>query len=139
RSMYEGRGAGAGPTASAVVSDLMDIASGRRVPTFGIPVGSLTALPAAPLDQHVGEYYVRLRVSDRPGVFADIAGAFRDESVSMESVLQRGRNADAKVNVVIITHEAQESAILRALKRLQANAALVEPPHMMRIENPNRR
>ena len=139
RSMYEGRGAGAGPTASAVVSDLMDIASGRRVPTFGIPVGSLKALPAAPLDQHVGEYYVRLLVADRPGVFADVAGAFRDESVSMESVLQRGRNADAKVNVVIITHQAPESAILRALKRLQANAALVEPPHMMRIENPNRR
>ncbi|MBX7201263.1 MAG: homoserine dehydrogenase [Rhodospirillaceae bacterium] len=135
RSMYEGRGAGAGPTASAVVSDLMDIAGGRRVPTFGIPAASLRTLPAAPLDQHVGEYYVRLLVADRPGVFADVAGAFRDEAVSMESVLQRGRNADAKVNVVIITHEAPEPAVLRALKRLQANAALQEPPHMMRIEN----
>ncbi len=135
KSVYEGRGAGAGPTASAVVSDLMDIAAGRRVPTFGIPAAQLKKLPSVPLDQHVGEYYVRLLVVDRPGVFADIAGAFRDESVSMESVLQRGRTANANVNVVIITHECQEANLLRALKLLQANAALVEPPHMMRIEN----
>jgi homoserine dehydrogenase len=83
----------------------------------------------------VGEYYVRLLVADRPGVFADIASAFRDESVSMESVLQRGRNVNVNVNVVIITHETEEAALMRALKRFQANAALVEPPCMMRIEN----
>jgi len=136
RSVYEGRGAGGGPTASAVVADLIDIAAGRRVPTFGIPVGALKTIPTVPVAEHVGEYYVRLLVVDRPGVFADIAMAFRDESVSMESVLQRGRNA-ANVNVVIITHETQEAPLLRALKRLQANAALVEPPHMMRIERFN--
>ncbi len=136
RSVYEGRGAGAGPTASAVVADLMDIATGRRVPPFGIPVGALKKIPSVPVAEHVGEYYVRLLVADRPGVFADIAIAFRDESVSMESVIQRGRNA-ANVNVVIITHETQEAPLLRALKRLQANAALVEPPHMMRIEKFN--
>ena len=135
KSVYEGRGAGAGPTASAVVADLMDIAAGRRVPTFGVPVDQLKTLPSVPVDQHVGEYYVRLLVVDRPGVFADIAGAFRDENVSMESVLQRGRTANANVNVVIITHKCQEANLLRALKRLQANAALVEPPHMMRIED----
>jgi len=134
KSVYEGRGAGAGPTASAVVADIMDIAAGRRVPTFGIPATQLKVLRSVPLDQHVGEYYVRLLVVDRPGVFADIAGAFRDESVSMESVLQRGRTENANVNVVIITHETQEANLLRALKSLQANAALVEPPHMMRIE-----
>ena len=135
KSVYEGRGAGAGPTSSAVVADVMDIAAGRRVPTFGIPATQLQKLVSVPLDQHVGEYYVRLLVVDRPGVFADIAGAFRDESVSMESVLQRGRTQNANVNVVIITHNTQESNLLRALKHLQANAALVEPPHMMRIEN----
>ncbi len=135
KSVYQGRGAGAGPTASAVIADIMDIAAGRRAPTFGVPVAELKALSMVPVDRHVGEYYVRLLVADRPGVFADIAMAFRDESVSMESVLQRGRNVNVNVNVVIITHEAQESAVLRALKRLEANAALVEPPHMMRIEN----
>ena len=135
KSVYEGRGAGAGPTASAIVSDIMDIAAGRHAPVFGVPTCFLKALPSVPVERHIGEYYVRLLVVDRPGVFADIASAFRDESVSMESVLQRGRNVNVNVNVVIITHETQESNLVRALKRLQANAALVEPPHMMRIEN----
>ena len=135
KSVYVGRGAGAGPTASAVVSDIIDIARGRQTPTFGIPATQLKARKAASVDSHTGEYYVRLLVADRPGVFADIAAAFRDESVSMESVLQRGRNVNVNVNVVIITHETQESALVRALKRFQANAALVEPPRMMRIEN----
>jgi homoserine dehydrogenase len=134
KSVYIGRGAGAGPTASAVMADIMDIAAGRRVPTFGIPATQLKTLTPVPVERHVGEYYVRLLVVDRPGVFADVAGAFRDESVSMESVLQRGKTENANVNVVIITHETQEANLLRALKRLQANAALVEPPHMMRIE-----
>jgi homoserine dehydrogenase len=74
-------------------------------------------------------------VVDRPGVFADIAAAFRDEAVSMESVLQRGRNANANVNVVIVTHETEEAALTRALARLESNAAVVEPPHMIRIES----
>jgi homoserine dehydrogenase len=135
KSVYEGRGAGAGPTASAIVADIMDIAAGRRAPMFGVPVEQLKAPTPVPVEQHVGEYYVRLLVVDRPGVLADISAAFRDESVSMESVLQRGRDVNVAVNVVIITHETQETKILRALMRLEDNAALVEPPHMMRIEN----
>ncbi len=134
RSVLEGRGAGAGPTASAVVADLVDIASGRRVPTFGVPVAALKKLPSVPVTDRVGAYYVRLVVTDRPGVFADIAAAFRDEVVSMESVLQRGRDEKASVNVVIITHDTKEAALTRALKKLEANAAVVEPPHMIRIE-----
>jgi homoserine dehydrogenase len=134
RSVLEGRGAGAGPTASAVVADLVDIASSRHVPTFGVPVAALKKLPSIPVAERVGAYYVRLVVVDRPGVFADVAAAFRDESVSMESVLQRGRDDKANVNVVIVTHETKEAALVRALKKLEANAAVVEPPHMIRIE-----
>jgi homoserine dehydrogenase len=134
RSVYEGRGAGERPSASAVVADIMDIAVGRRVPTFGVPVNALKTLPTQALHRRVGASYVRLTVIDRPGVFADIASAFRDESVSMESVLQRGRNVNANVNVVIVTHDVEDAALLRALKRLQSNDAVVEPPHMMRIE-----
>ncbi|MDX2142617.1 MAG: homoserine dehydrogenase [Rhodospirillaceae bacterium] len=134
RSVLEGRGAGAGPTASAVVADLIDIGAGRRVPTFGVPAQALKKLPTIPVARRVGAYYVRLVVMDRPGVMADIAIAFRDESVSMESVLQRGRNANANVNVVIVTHDTEEGPLARALKKLEANAAVVEPPHMIRIE-----
>ena len=101
---------------------------------FGVPSSALEKLPPSPLSRHRGAYYVRFMVLDRPGVFADIAGAFRDESVSMESVLQRGRNANANVNVVIVTHDVEDAALLRALKRLRSNDAVVETPHMMRIE-----
>jgi len=134
RSVLEGRGAGEGPTASAVVADLVDIAAGRRVPTFGVPVAHLKKSPSVPVAERIGAHYVRLVVVDRPGVFADIAAAFRDESVSMEQVLQRGRDVNARVNVVIITHDTKEAALVRALKKLEANAAVVEPPHMIRIE-----
>jgi homoserine dehydrogenase len=134
RSVLEGRGAGAGPTASAVVADLIDIAAGRKVPTFGLPVSALKKLPPIPIADRQGAYYVRLVVMDRPGVFADVAAAFRDESVSMESVLQRGRDDKSNVNVVIITHETKEAALSRALKKLEANSAVVEPPRMIRIE-----
>jgi homoserine dehydrogenase len=134
RSVLEGRGAGAGPTASAVVADIIDIACHRKVPTFGVPVSVLKKAKAIPVADRVGAYYVRLVVVDQPGVFADVAAAFRDESVSMESVLQRGRNEKANVNVVIVTHETKEAALVRALKKLEANAALIEPPHMIRIE-----
>jgi homoserine dehydrogenase len=135
RVALSGRGAGAGPTASAVVADLIDIACGRRTPAFGVPVARLCRAVTLPVAKRVGSYYVRLVVVDRPGVFADIAAAFRDEAVSMESVLQRGRNANANVNVVIVTHETEEAALTRALARLESNAAVVEPPHMIRIES----
>lgn len=134
RSVLEGRGAGAGPTASAVVADIIDIAAGRKVPTFGVPVAALKKSTIVPVAERVGAYYVRLVVMDRPGVFADIAAGFRDEAVSMESVLQRGRNENANVNVVIVTHDTQEAPLLRVFEKLEANAAVVEPPYMIRIE-----
>ena len=134
KSVYEGQGAGAGPTASAIVADIIDVARGLRAPVLGVPVEQLKTLQPVPIAQDVGDYYVRLLVVDRPGVLADISSAFRDEGISIESVLQRGRHVNVAVNVVIITHETLEEKLARALERLKANDALVEPPHMMRIE-----
>jgi len=133
-TMYEGRGAGQGPTASAVVGDLMDIAAGRRSPTFGVPAGMLGTLPPAGMDRHVGAYYLRLMVIDQPGVFASIATALGEHRVSIESVLQRGRNPDDVVPVVMVTHETQEADMLRAVARIAAHPAVVERPTIIRIE-----
>src|SRR5690606_8714302 len=80
-TIFEGRGAGAGPTASAVVADLVDIARGRVVPTFAVGACDLARLPIAAMDRHVGAYYIRLMVLDRPGVIADVTAALRDEQV----------------------------------------------------------
>ena len=131
---YEGRGAGAGPTASAVVADLMDIALGRRTPTFGVPASALKAAPRAPMERHTGAYYVRLMVVDRPGVIADVAAALRDQAVSMEAMIQRARAPDEPVPVVLTTHETEEARMTRALSEIARLDTVREPPRMIRIE-----
>jgi len=134
QNVAEGRGAGAGPTASAVVADLIDIARGRTLPTFSVPATQLKRLPPSPMERHRGAYYVRLMVVDRPGVIADVTAALRDEQVSMESMLQRGRAPDEAVPVVLTTHETEEASMRRALARIASLNTVVEPPHMIRIE-----
>lgn len=132
--VQEGRGAGERPTASAVVADLADIAAGRSAPAFGVPVAALEVLPAVAMGRRRGACYIRLMVLDKPGVFADIAGILRDNAVSMEAVLQRARAPGEAVPVVMITHEAEESAVVRSLQQIMALKACVEEPRMIRIE-----
>lgn len=132
-SFLQGRGAGAGPTASAVVADLIDLARGHQVPAFSVPQDKMVSLPVAGIHQHRGAYYVRLMVIDRPGVIADVAAALRDEKVSMEAMIQRGRDPDEVVPVVITTHETDEAAMERALNRIRALNAVTEPPRIIRI------
>ena len=134
RTVFEGRGAGAGPTASAVVADILDIACGRRAPTFGVPASELAALPPAPMGKHFGRYYIRLMVYDRPGVIAEVSAVLRDEWISIESMLQRGRSKEDAVPVVLITHEVEEAAMVRALTRIGQLEPVFEAPCMIRIE-----
>ncbi len=133
--VQEGAGAGAGPTASAVAADIIDIARGFRVPTFGVPAGQLKTWPSVPMQHHNGAYYIRLMVVDKPGVFADIAAALRDHAVSMESVLQRTRDPGEAVPVVMTLHETEEASMTGALEEIAAVGAVVEPPRMIRIES----
>lgn len=131
--LLQGRGAGAGPTASAVVADLIDIARGHRAPAFGVPAASLAALPRAPMSAHFGPYFVRLTVIDRPGVIADIAAAFRDEAISLEALLQRRRDPGETVPLVLTTHDVAEASLDRALARIAALEAVTEPPRIIRV------
>jgi homoserine dehydrogenase len=135
RVVMEGRGAGASPTASAVAADLVDIAAGHRVAPFGIPTADLRAIPGIPIERHHSAYYIRLMVVDQPGVIADVAAALRDEQVSMESMIQRGRAPGEAVPVVMTTHITVEAAMRRALKRIEALDTVLEPPRMIRIED----
>jgi len=134
RVMLEGRGAGAGPTASAVVSDLIDIARGRLTPVWGAASGALSDAPSRPMSAHVGAYYLRLMVVDRPGVIADVTAVLRDHGVSLESMLQRGRSPGEAVPVVLVTHETGETAMRAALDRIADLDAVLEPPTLIRIE-----
>ncbi len=132
--MIEGRGAGAGPTASAVVADLLDIARGNAAPAFGMPQARLKSLPTLPMARHEGCYYIRLQVVDQPGVIADVTAILRDEAISLEAMLQRGRAPGESVAVVLTTHETKEERMQRALERIAALEASLEPPRIIRIE-----
>ena len=132
-ALFEGPGAGAGPTASAVVADLVDIARGQVMPAFPAAEGAQQAA-ARPMDHHVGAYYIRLMVVDKPGVIAGIAACLRDEQVSVEAMLQRGRNPGELVPVVLTTHESHEASVVRALAAIDGLDTVLEPPRTIRIE-----
>jgi homoserine dehydrogenase len=134
RVMLEGRGAGAGPTASAVVADLIDLARDRLTPVWGAASEKLSHEPSVPMAAHVGAYYLRLMVVDRPGVIADVTAVLRDLGVSLESMLQRGRSPGEAVPVVMVTHETGEAAMRGALRRIEALDAVLEKPALIRIE-----
>jgi homoserine dehydrogenase len=135
RVVLEGRGAGAGPTASAVVADLIDIARNRHTPVWGVSNGALSALPAIPMEHRIGAYYLRLMVLDRPGVIADVTAILRDHQISLESMLQRGRAPGEAVPVVVTTHDAEEARMRAALARIEALETVVEKPALIRIEH----
>ncbi len=133
-TMFQGRGAGQGPTASAVVADLVDVARGRDMPAFVVPAARLADKKASPMDRHVGAYYMRLMVQDRPGVIAAVSGALAKERISLEAMLQRGRSQSGEVPVVLTTHETEEAAMQRALERIAKLPAVAEAPCLIRIE-----
>lgn len=134
-TVYEGRGAGAGPTASAVVADLVDIARGNRIPTFSIPAEGLQTFETVSIERRKGAYYIRLMVLDRPGVMAEIAACLRDHAVSMEALMQRVRDPNEAVPLVMTTHDVVEASMTAALKQIAALESVVEPPRMIRIES----
>jgi homoserine dehydrogenase len=127
RLMLEGRGAGAGPTASAIVADLIDLARGRSAPVWGVASGALSDAPSVPMSANVGAYYLRLMVVDRPGVIADVTCALRDSGVSLESMLQHGRSPGE-------AHETKESQMRAALDRIERLETVLERPSLIRIE-----
>ena len=117
--MLEGRGAGGGPTASAVVGDVIDAARNLRTGASGrLGRGSRQHHPIKEMSEAVLPYYVSLEVVDRPGVFARVAAAFGDEQVSIASIVQKSRGVTA--DVVLLTHEAPEAALQRVVDRLRA-------------------
>jgi len=132
RLFFSGRGAGEGPTASAVVADLIDVARGEVGPAFAMPTARLAALAPADTAAHVGRFYLRVMVADRPGVLAELTAALRDAGVSIESLIQRGPSG-GEVHVVMVTHAVRQSAIAAALDRMATSNSVTAPPMMMHI------
>ena len=138
RLLFQGAGAGDGPTASAVVADLIDIArgdlGGEAGAPFSIQVSAMETIDPAPSGHRLGRAYIRFMVADRPGVLAEITAAMRDAGVSIESLIQKGRAEEGgNVMVAMVTHEGREARVTEALRLLEGSAALAEPPLVMQI------
>ncbi len=130
----QGRGAGAGPTASAVVADLIDIARGCKIPVWGAAQASLAPSRPVAIAALTGAYYLRLMVTDQPGVLADVTAILREHGISLESMLQHGRSPGEAVPIVLVTHDTVEAAISAAIARIARLDCVQEPPALIRIE-----
>ncbi len=132
--LQEGRGAGGGPTASAVVADIIDIARGNRAPLFGVPSDALQNVATRDMNAHFGPYYLRFSVIDRPGVLATIAETLSQHSVSIETVIQRARDPEQIVPLVMTVHETTEQSMRDAIAQIAEMDTVTEPPSVIRIE-----
>lgn len=132
---FVGRGAGDGPTASAVAADILDIAKDLRQPVFSVPAKDLLPPNPAAMSDHEGAYYLRLQVLDEPGVMAGITVILGEAGVSIDSIIQRSRAPGEPVPIVILTHETREGVMMQALERLAKHSAMQEEPRLIRIEN----
>ena len=134
RLLFQGAGAGDGPTASAVVADVIGIARGEIGSAFSIPVGELESLPPADSGTRHSRAYIRFAVADRPGVLAELTAAMRDAGVSIESLIQKGgRDEGGDVLVAMVTHEGPEASVGEALRLLDGSPSLAAPPLVMHI------
>ncbi|WP_239806158.1 homoserine dehydrogenase [Croceicoccus hydrothermalis] len=132
RLLFQGAGAGDGPTASAVVADIIDIARGEIGAPFSIPVSELNPTAPAQTGHRTGKAYLRFQVVDKPGVLAELAAAMRDAGVSIESLIQKGAG-DGPVLVAMVTHEGEEACVDKAVELLSGSPSLVEAPLVMHI------
>jgi homoserine dehydrogenase len=136
-----GRGAGMMPTASAVVSDIVDLARNLRcgatgrVPLTGCQADQIRSIPIMPVSEIVTHYYFRFAVQDRPGVLAAIAGVLGNNGISIKSVQQKGRHTNAYVPIVMLTHKAREAHVQQALKEITGLGVVGPAPVLIRIED----
>ncbi|MBU6373548.1 MAG: homoserine dehydrogenase [Alphaproteobacteria bacterium] len=135
RLTFVGRGAGEGPTASAVAADLIDLALGVRRPVFGRPIDTLSSFEPIDRAHEHGRYYLRLLVKDRPGVIAAVSDRLGRAGVSIESILQQPTPGADAVPIVLTTQSCARTALDSAVAEIGALDAMTEPPRVMRVED----
>ncbi|GGP27017.1 homoserine dehydrogenase [Silvimonas amylolytica] len=144
-TMYYGPGAGAEPTASAVIADLVDVTRlatadpENRVPHLAFQPSALANLPILPIDEVETCYYLRMDAEDRPGVLADVSRILADANISVESMLQRpaDRRADSRADIIILTHQAVEKNVNGALAKIENLSSINGKVVKLRLEHLN--
>ncbi len=140
-TLYYGKGAGAEPTASAVVADLVDVArladadSAHRVPHLAFQPDAMSNLPVLPMSEVETGYYLRLRVEDKPGVLADITRILADQAISIDAMLQREpEEGEGETDIIILTHVCRESAADAAIAKIEGLPVLNGKVKRIRLE-----
>lgn len=139
--MMYGMGAGQMPTGSAVVADVVDLARNirtgavGRVPSLGEPFETMPDAAIKPMAEVVCKYYFRFMVKDAPGVLSRISGILGENGISIESVVQKGRRREGAVPIVMVTHEAREARVEKALSEIGALDFVLDEPLTIRIED----
>jgi homoserine dehydrogenase len=136
-----GPGAGGAATASAVLSDIGDVARGVTTAPFGRPTARLTSVRKAPMQRHAGGYYIRLQARDKPGTAATIAKRLAQQDISLESIVQRHAKdgsgpapQSGSVPVILITYATSEDAVRKALAAVGRDRVISGRPQVIRIE-----
>jgi homoserine dehydrogenase len=132
--LLEGAGAGGGPTASAVVADIADIAANRLSPAFGIDAAELKDAPFVSIDERYGEYYIRITAEDKSGVLSRITQTLSDADVGVETIHQPPVKDGQPAHIVILTHETYEKNIKEVLANIAKIEYVLETPRQIRIE-----
>jgi homoserine dehydrogenase len=134
--LFHGRGAGQGPTTSAVVGDLIEVARKLNVDGLPTPVAQLNQPGRIrPIDDLETKYYIRLKAADRPGVLAQVAKILGDGNISIASVLQKDADpVEQTAEVVITTHPAQEASVQQALRLVEGLEVVRQVSNLLRIE-----
>ncbi|MCL2524266.1 MAG: homoserine dehydrogenase [Betaproteobacteria bacterium] len=140
-TLYYGKGAGAEPTASAVIADLVDVTRlatadpEHRVPHLAFQPNAMSDLPILPMSEVETGYYLRLRVEDKPGVLADITRILADQGISIDALLQREpEEGEGETDIIILTHVCQESAADAAIAKIEGLAAQKGKVKRIRLE-----
>ncbi|MDD5056230.1 MAG: homoserine dehydrogenase [Sideroxydans sp.] len=140
-TLYYGKGAGAEPTASAVIADLVDVARVatadplNRVPHLAFQPNAMADLKILPMDEVITSYYLRLRVQDKPGVLADITRILADEQISIDAVIQKepGEGED-QTDLIMLTHQTREKRINAAIVKIEALGVVAGKVTKLRLE-----
>ncbi|MDR0577388.1 MAG: homoserine dehydrogenase [Candidatus Accumulibacter sp.] len=140
-TLYYGKGAGAEPTASAVIADLVDVARmltadpEHRVPHLAFQPDAIVDLPILPIAEIVTSYYLRMRVEDRPGVLADITRILADHQISIDAMIQREpEENEAQTDIIMLTHQTREKNIDGAIGRIEKLPVVTGDVTRLRLE-----
>ncbi len=141
-TLYYGAGAGADPTASAVVADIVDVVRSltadpeNRVPHLAFQPDTLSDIPILSVEEITTAYYLRIHVMDQPGVLADITRCLADQSISIEAMVQKEENEESKtVPIILLTHRLQEKQMIIAIQNIEALSSVVGKVTRIRLEH----